>query len=94
MSSAIGFNLNQSKILSSGNGLTLYPTKRRTHNKSIYRPQHECHQKMKYEISSWKILWAKEKMLVTSIFSFSYNVNSQCHLKLGLYGRDIETISD
>ena len=59
MSSAICFNLDQSKILSSGNGLTLSQT-----SAGFYV----------YITSLLKTLWEKEKLLVMSNFSFSYSV--------------------
>ena len=61
MSSAICFNLDLSKILLSGNGLiNPFP-----HNNTFWRP---------WETSLLKTLWEKEKLLVTSNFSFSHSV--------------------
>ena len=61
MSSAISFNLDQSKILSSGNGL-------------INPLPYTADFKQTWERSFLKTLWEKEKMLVTSNFPFSNNV--------------------
>ena len=66
LSSANCFNLDQSKILSSGNGLMLddYP------NPFPNKPW----MLRVYSTSLLKTLWEKEKMLVTSIFSFPHSV--------------------
>ena len=58
MSSAICLNLDQSKILSSGNGLNLSQTS----------PSFVC------LTSLLNTLWEKEKLLVKSNFSFSHGV--------------------
>ena len=59
MASAICFNLDQSKILWSGNGLMLYYTILTLNNP--------------LESRLLKTLWEKENMLETSIFSYSHN---------------------
>ena len=59
MSSAICFNLDQSEILSSDNGLTIYHTVPSSND-----PGKRSH-------FSLKALWEKKEMLVTSIFAFS-----------------------
>ena len=63
MSSALCFDLDQSKILSFGTGLTLSQT-----NPGFYVSAVQALKKKK------KTLWEKEKLLVTSNFSFSHNV--------------------
>ena len=60
MSSAICFNLDLSKILSSGNGLTLY------HSTPNVKPIERA--------LYMKTSWENKKILVTSFFSFSPNV--------------------
>ena len=49
--------------------------------------------KMKFVSKWWKILRKKEKMLVTSIFSFSHNIFKKLHfqgcLKSGLCGKEL-----
>ena len=59
MLSAISFSLYQSKILSSGNGLSLY---------------HTIPTFINLKEKALETLCEKEKMLVNSIFSFSHNV--------------------
>ena len=68
LSSAHVFNLIESKILSFGKEITLYP-----HSPDFQRPSR----------SLLKTIRENEKMLVTSIFSFSYNVIE--HMKKNLY---------
>ena len=74
MLSAICFNLDQSKILFSGKGLTedrfsdLYISKINAVDKLDYD------EKMKFIFEGVERLWKKEKKLVTSIFSISLNV--------------------
>ena len=71
MSSAFCFNLDQSNILLSGNGLTLYQTTK------LELDQTESINFADDKFIVVKImisLWEKEKMLFTSIFSFSLNV--------------------
>ena len=59
LSSANAFNLGEPKILSSGKGLILY------HTIPTFND---------FNRGLLKTLWEKEKMLVTSNFSFSHNV--------------------
>ena len=62
ISSVICFNLDQSKILSSGNELTLFQTSPGFYNVDICKT------------SLLKILWEKEKLLLTSSIFFSHSV--------------------
>ena len=41
--------------------------------KGFYDPEKET-QKMKFVWKGWKLLWEKDKMLVSNIYSFSNNV--------------------
>ena len=76
MSSAVCFNLDQSKILSSGNGLTL------PNDKILDWTKLKPFEDVKINDSKIKICFGKgrknfgkkEEILVTSIFSSSYNV--------------------
>ena len=64
-SSANAFNLDQSKILLFGRESCSSATNSLPHNPNFYQPR---------ERSILKTSWEKEKMLVTSIFSFSHNL--------------------
>ena len=48
--------------------------------------------------NGWKTLWDKEKLLVTSIFSFSHSVFTrlvlQTHKNQGLFGKDADCIEN
>ena len=79
MSPTISLNLDQSKILLSGNGLTLFQMM----NFSLFQTEESANENsnlMKMAESSpkgKKTLWEKEKLLVTTNFSFFPTVFSK-----------------
>ena len=77
MSSAICFNLNLSKTLSSGNELSFY--QKTTFHACFKLKEYagnkiDVTKKLKFVLGRIENLVRKEKMLVTSIFAFSHNV--------------------
>ena len=96
MSYVICFSLDQSKILSSGNGLTLSQTTNFRHFQTERLCRRQFLNLMKMAESSpsgQKTLWEKEKLLVTSNFSFSHSVFKRLVLQTrknqGLFGKGL-----
>ena len=101
MSSAICFNLDLSKILSSCNWFNPFPNhdfKTVPKSKSLQTTILNLMEMAEISQNGLKTLWEKEKLLVTSNFSFSHSVFKRLVLQTrknqGLFGKGLRYFAD